>query len=44
MPDIGSSLSVRPELVEGPFFSSLEDKERCFDKLSTNGKNGHLLS
>src|SRR3546814_1722767 len=29
-------ISVRPELVEGPFF--LLDKEiRCFDKLGTNG-------
>ena len=30
--------SVRPELVEGPFFLSASVKEeRCFDKLSTNG-------
>ena len=30
---------VRPELVEGPFFFSTPDKkkERCFDRLSTNG-------
>src|SRR3546814_11610178 len=31
--------SVHPELVEGPFFlSALKREERCFDKLSTNGK------
>src|SRR3546814_11914747 len=31
--------SVRPELVEGPFFlSALKREERCLDKLSTKGK------
>jgi len=30
--------SVRPELVEGPFFSSGLRERRCFDKLSTNGR------
>jgi hypothetical protein len=30
--------SVRPELVEGPFFLLTPQEEgRCFDKLSTNG-------
>ena len=31
--------SVRPELVEGPFFSlaAVPSKERGFDKLSPNG-------
>ncbi|MFD1788619.1 hypothetical protein ACFSC3_13695 [Sphingomonas floccifaciens] len=33
--------TVRPELVEGPFFVPLgvmrEEEVRCFDKLSTNG-------
>jgi hypothetical protein len=33
------SNSVRPELVEGLFFlfPEVEEEERCFDKLSTNG-------
>jgi len=33
-----SPFSVRPEPVEGLFFLSARmKKERCFDKLSTNG-------
>jgi len=29
--------AVRPELVEGLSFFDAARKERCFDKLSTNG-------
>jgi FeS assembly SUF system regulator len=29
--------AVRPELVEGPHFSSRPEEGQCFDKLSTNG-------
>ncbi len=35
---VESPKSVRPELVEGPFFLLTRQEEgRCFDKLSTNG-------
>src|SRR3546814_20039524 len=29
--------TVRPELVEGPFFFATSKEEQCFDQLSTNG-------
>src|SRR3546814_17916037 len=35
-------LSVRPELVEGPSFLPRCEKGRCFDKLSTNGRESFL--